>query len=189
MVLDALAQDQGVRFRDHGRWHEARGRIGPEECWLVKPMTFINDSGRPVQEFLSRRGDAAGRFAVVFDDLALPYGRIRIREQGSDGGHQGMASIIAVLGTAEFPRVRIGISEPPPGVDAADYVLNGFTPDERRFLPDVVAAGRDALKLIVEQGIVPAMNRFNSFRIPGLDPEPDADAESVPTPEDAEGEQ
>ena len=188
MVLDALARKCRLRFRNRGSWQEACCRLGGNDCFLVKPMTYMNDSGRPVREFLSRhaggrrkdagktqkrrrkdagddsreRSDSAVPFLVVFDDLALPFGRIRIRPSGSDGGHQGMASIIAELNTTDFPRVRLGIGAPQVGMDAAMYVLSEFQPEEQRYLPDVIAAGRDALRVIAEQSLNAAMNEFNS---------------------------
>jgi PTH1 family peptidyl-tRNA hydrolase len=159
LVLDALARDFGVRFRKHRAWHDARIAVSGTACSLVKPTCFMNLSGEVVKDYLALH---PGEFTVVCDDLALPFGRLRIRTRGTDGGHNGLANIIHHLGSGNFPRLRMGIGAVPEGMDGADYVLSGFIEEERRLLPEVVEAGRDALVMVVEQGITAAMNHFNS---------------------------
>jgi PTH1 family peptidyl-tRNA hydrolase len=159
MVLDALARTFGVRFRKRRAWHEAKVAIGDVTVALVKPARFMNLSGEVVKDYLSLHPD---EFLVVCDDLALPFGRLRIRTRGSDGGHNGLANIIYHLGAAGFPRLRMGISGVPEGMDGADYVLSEFIEEERRHLPEVIEAAKDALVMVVEQGISTAMNHYNS---------------------------
>ena len=167
MVLDELAHGFRARFRNHGNHAEATIQLSGIRHALVKPLTYMNNSGEVVRDFL-RGHDAAScplpandDFLVVCYDLALPFGRIRIRLRGSDGGHQGLASIIAHLQTGNFPRVRIGITPAPAGVDAADYVLSEFNSEERGLLPEIVTAGKDALVMIVKRGLAATMNHFN----------------------------
>jgi PTH1 family peptidyl-tRNA hydrolase len=105
-------------------------------------------------------GLAPAELVVVYDDLDLPFGRLRVRERGSSGGHRGVTSIIDSLGTGDFPRVRIGIGRPP-GDDAASFVLGRFGPGETTVLADMVGRAADAVETIVLEGIAVAMNRYN----------------------------
>ncbi len=159
MVLDALARAFGARFRKRRAWHEAKVSIGGAVCALVKPTRFMNLSGEVVKDYLALHPD---EFLVACDDLALPFGKLRIRTRGSDGGHNGLANIIYHLGQGNFPRLRMGIGAVPEDMDGAAYVLSEFVEEERRALPEVVEAGKDALVMVVEQGITAAMNHFNS---------------------------
>ena len=162
MVLDRLAHDLGARFRMDRDRQLAHVQISGVRCELVKPMGYMNNSGVAARGFLEKHHDD---FLVVFDDIDLPFGRIRIRTRGSDGGHQGMADIIRCLETMNFPRVRMGIGVRTAGLDDAVWVLDRFTEAEESHLPDVVAAGRDAVVTIVENGITPAMNRCNALNL------------------------
>jgi len=166
MVLDALAHSFGARFRKRKAWHEAKVSIGGEVCALVKPTRFMNLSGEVVKEYLALH---PGEFLVACDDLALPFGKLRIRTRGSDGGHNGLANIIYHLGHGNFPRLRMGIGAVPEGMDGADYVLSESIEEERRALPDVIEAGKDALVMVVEQGITAAMNHFNGRELVSAD--------------------
>ncbi|MEO0107938.1 MAG: aminoacyl-tRNA hydrolase [candidate division WOR-3 bacterium] len=162
MVLDRLARDFGVRFRNQGEWSSAHVVLGGIASELVKPMRYMNLSGQVVKDYLTRH---PSDFLVVCDDLDLRLGRIRIRTRGSDGGHKGLADIILQLGTMNFPRVRIGIGPKPPGIEAADFVLQRFEPSELETLPRVIEAGRDAVVMAIEEGITQAMNRFNALNL------------------------
>jgi PTH1 family peptidyl-tRNA hydrolase len=130
-----------------------------QEVALVKPTTFMNSSGVAAKEALTRFGAAPEDLLVVVDDTQLPLGRIRIRRQGSDGGHNGLLSIIEVLGTSAFPRLRLGIGAPPEGL--IDFVLGGFEPHEREAVAEMVGRARDALSVILREGLEKAMNDFN----------------------------
>jgi peptidyl-tRNA hydrolase, PTH1 family len=165
MVLDALAHEFDARFRTRFGYSEAVIALGGVRYPLVKPLRFMNCSGEVVKEYLAQFRDPEPDFLVVCDDLALPFGRIRIRTRGSDGGHNGLSDIIAHMGTGGFPRVRLGIGAVPAGMDGADYVLSEFTSDEREHLPDVVNAGKNASIMIIKRGLTAAMNYYNGRQL------------------------
>lgn len=135
--------------------------IAGKRVLLAKPQTYMNLSGRSVAPLLRYFGLAPAGLLVVYDDMDLPLGRIRVREQGSAGGHNGMKSIIAALGTQDFARVRIGIG-PSGAQDAADYVLGRFTPDEAPLVVGALERAADAVEVVVAEGVATAMNRFNA---------------------------
>lgn len=139
-----------------------RGRIGKRDVFLVRPQSYMNRSGIPVQK-ISRFFDIEiSDIVVVYDDIDLPFGRIRIREQGGHGGHNGIRSLIEQLGTRDFPRVRIGIGRPEGEKDVADYVLSGFTAAEKEIWLRVVEKARDAVSCMAEEGITAAMQRYHT---------------------------
>jgi len=158
MVLDELARRLRIRFRHLAGEYVARKEHAGEPLVLVKPLLYMNESGVVVRQHLSRQPD---RFLVICDDLALPFGRLRLRPKGSDGGHKGLASIIYHLETADFPRLRIGIGEPGSDEDGVDYVLAPFPKDESVQLPGVLGRAADCCLTLVSQGLAKAMNRFN----------------------------
>jgi len=160
MVVDRLAKDLGLRFSHHEAYHVAHSIT--KNMILVKPMLYMNNSGIAVSEFLNKTA-LTEKFTVVFDDMALPLGKIRIREKGSDGGHQGMASIIYHLQTINFPRLRIGIGKPEPNISATDYVLEKFTHSEKSILDSTINDACSALMMIEAQGIKTAMSYYNSI--------------------------
>lgn len=159
MVVDELARRLDAKFRPlPGRLVAATTYAG-SPFYLVKPTLYMNESGVAVREQLSANPD---EFIVVIDDIALPFGRLRLRPAGSDGGHRGLASVIYHLGRNDFARLRIGIGSPPPDKDSTDYVLERFTASELTSLPGVIARAADACLLVVTEGLTVAMNRFNS---------------------------
>lgn len=121
----------------------------------------MNRSGEPIKELLARFRARAEDLVVVYDDLDLPFGRIRIRAQGSAGGHRGMLSVMEALGGAAFCRVRVGIGRPPKGADPVDYVLEPFNAQETSVLADVIARAGDAVMSLLRDGSQRAMERFN----------------------------
>jgi PTH1 family peptidyl-tRNA hydrolase len=165
MVIDALAARARAEGRVAGDAWVAPARLGGGEVLLVKPLSFMNASGAPVARVLAERSGSAADLAVVVDDVALELGRIRVRERGSHGGHNGLRSIAEVLGTDEFVRVRIGVqgAEPPPS-DLAEYVLSDFRPDEVLVVQEAVGLAADAVTCLLEDGAAAAMNRFNPRR-------------------------
>jgi PTH1 family peptidyl-tRNA hydrolase len=165
MVADVLARRLNARFRHLPGRHVAKGQYRDRRLLVVKPLLYMNDSGVAVREQLAERPDD---FLVVLDDLALPWGRLRLRPGGSDGGHKGLGSVIYQLGRADFPRVRVGVGPPPPDVDATDYVLERFLPAEAEALPDLLERAADACLDVAADGIEVAMNRFNA---PTAEPE------------------
>ena len=137
------------------------GHAGAVSVALVKPRTYVNESGKAVTAVLARLRAKPGELIVVYDDLDLPAGRIRLRAGGGSGGHNGMKSIIADIGTQDFVRLRIGIGRPAADSDEIDHVLGRPSDAERRTMEEAVDRAAEAVAAIVEDGIVAAMNRFN----------------------------
>jgi PTH1 family peptidyl-tRNA hydrolase len=162
-VVDLLADRAGVRLRrGRVRARLATARLDAETVLLVEPDTYVNVSGEVVPTLLREQGAAPADLLVVCDDLNLAPGTIRVRAQGSAGGHHGLESIIAALGGAEaFPRVRIGIGSPAFG-DAADYVLAPFPKAERAVMEEAFARAADAATCWASKGIAACMNAFNA---------------------------
>ncbi len=135
------------------------GTIGAHEIILAKPLTYVNASGQAVTELVAQFDISLPQLCVVYDDINLDLGVLRIRRAGSDGGHKGMKSIIYKLNGQEFPRLRVGIGKP----DSApiDYVLGKFAADEREIVEDAIKRAADALQLMVLEGIEVAMNNYN----------------------------
>ena len=139
----------------------AEGHLETEKLILATPRTFMNSSGVAVAELVSKYDIPPEDVYVVYDDLNLELGILRIRRRGSAGGHKGVNSIINSLKTESFPRLRIGIGQPPQKVEAIDYVLSRFSAQEREQIEQVEQMAVDALKVIVRDGIDSAMNKFN----------------------------
>ena len=165
MVVDALAARLGFRFRVFSDREVARRRFAGDELLLVKPLSYMNESGRVVGKQLARRPDST---LVVCDDMALPFGRLRLRPAGSDGGHKGLGSIIAHLGRSDFPRLRIGIDAPAKSSDGIDYVLEPFPKEQEALLPEVLERAADACIAVITQGLERAMSRFNPMPAVGV---------------------
>lgn len=164
MVLDRLAQRGGSEGRARARDGAAsvRARIGDAELLLVKPTTFMNLSGTAVRAVLARQRAPMRDVLVVVDDFALPLGRLRIRERGSDGGHNGLRSIIGEMGTQSFARLRVGIGQPSRG--AVDHVLSGFDADEQAQLELVLDAAADCVLDWARMGPGRAADRWNGWK-------------------------
>ena len=135
---------------------------GSEKLLLIKPMTYMNLSGRSVQAAMSFYQLTPADVMVALDDIALPCGKIRIRAGGSSGGHNGLKDIERVLGTSQYPRLRIGIDAPPPRVPQKDYVLGKFTPDQRTLVDPALGRAAGAVLTWIDKGIEPAMSQFNA---------------------------
>ena len=173
MVLDRLADRAGWgggRERDAARvvW----GRFQGLDLELVKPQTFMNESGLAVRKVLAREHAPLEDLLVVADDFALPFGRLRLRQAGSAGGHNGLRSIIGELDSQKFARLRVGIGEPSRA--AVDHVLSTFSPDERSDLDPVIDAAADAVIDWARDGASGAANRWNAWQLhppePALEP-------------------
>jgi PTH1 family peptidyl-tRNA hydrolase len=161
MVLDTLAARLRCRFRMFPDREVARRQFAGDDLVLVKPLLYMNESGVVVRKQLERKPD---RLLVVCDDMALPFGRLRLRPQGSDGGHNGLGSIISHLGRSDFPRLRVGIDAPVRSSDGVDYVLEPFPEEQAAMLPEVLARAADACLTVVTGGLELAMSRFNPPR-------------------------
>ncbi len=160
LCLDALAQRYSEQIRHRAaRALVGRVRIGDREIILAKPQTMMNLSGAAVRALRDKYGAALERLAVVHDDLDLPFGRLRVRRDGSAAGHHGVESIIGALASRDFVRFRVGIDRPVG--EGTDYVLGVFTEAEREQLPEVVHRVGDAVVFALEHGIERAMTEFN----------------------------
>ena len=164
MALDQLAKSNSIdvktmRFKsDCGD-----GNVGGERWLLMKPATFMNLSGEAISQAAAFYKIPPERIVIMYDDISLPPGKLRIRRKGSAGGHNGMKSIIALLGTDEFPRVRIGVgAKPNPDYDLADWVLSKFTEDDMKNLTPALENAAKAAELIVQGKIDEAMNKFST---------------------------
>ncbi len=135
---------------------------GSEKVLLLKPTTFMNDSGRSVQAAMAFYQVSPAEMIVVLDDLALPSGKIRIRSAGSPGGHNGLKDIERAIGTDQYPRLRIGIDPAPPRVPGRDYVLGRFSEEQRRAIGPALERSAAAILTWIEKGIETAMNVFNA---------------------------
>lgn len=140
---------------------------------LARPNLFMNRSGPAVRALLDREGTRPEEALVICDDLSVNFGALRLRRQGSHGGHNGLRSIIEALGTMEFPRLRVGIGPAASAAEHVDFVLGRFPPEERDALPGVIGTAADCAETAVREGLEQAMNRFN--RRPG-GPPPGADS-------------
>ena len=136
--------------------------LGAERVILCKPMEFMNVSGQAVRQVAGFHKIPAARTIVVHDELDVPFGRLKLGAGGGAGGHNGVRSIIADLGTPEFARVRFGVDRPPPNWQGADYVLANFTGAEQNELPALIDLAADAVEDIVARGLSAAMNKFNT---------------------------
>ena len=166
LVVDMLAEQAGIRVtRPESKSYVGLGNIAGHEVMLAKPQTMMNLSGLAVRELLGRAGCEPSDIIVVCDDIALPWGMLRVRERGSAGGHNGLKSVIGALGTMEFPRVRLGVQPEEFRGDVKEYVLRQIRRDEEDLAAEEIEQGAEALKVILAEGIQSAMNRFNR-RVP-----------------------
>lgn len=164
-VLDLVAQRHRVAIDTDDGWAEiGSGTIGGQRVILARPGTYVNVSGEAVVDLRRRHRVALEHLLVVFDDLDLPLGAVRLRPMGSHGGHNGLRSIIEALGTTGFPRMRVGIGRPPVGVDPADFVLERPTRAERAQLDAAIERAAEGVTLWITDGIEAAMRYCNPRR-------------------------
>jgi PTH1 family peptidyl-tRNA hydrolase len=138
------------------------GNANGEKVLLLKPMTFMNLSGRSVQSAMAFYQLSPADILVVLDDVALPCGKIRIRAGGSSGGHNGLKDIERALATSQYPRLRIGVDAPPPRVPQRDYVLGKFTAEQRKVIDEALGRAAGAVATWIDKGVTAAMNQFNA---------------------------
>jgi PTH1 family peptidyl-tRNA hydrolase len=158
MVLDRLAAGAGASFRLEKKWQAEVAALG--DVWLCKPQTYMNLSGASAGALGHFYKIEPARVLVVLDDMALPLGRLRLRESGSAGGHNGLTSIIEHFGTNAIPRLRVGIGAAEPGA-ATGHVLGRFAPAERPAVHDALSRAVEAIEFAQTQGLAAAMNRYN----------------------------
>ena len=165
-ALDILADKLGCKV-DKGKFQGLYGQCNyrGKKLLLLKPQTYMNLSGRSVLQLSAYFNVPPQRIIVMFDDISLEPGRLRIRNDGSAGGHNGIKSIISELGSQDFPRVKIGVgSKPTPEYDLADWVLSSFSALEEKALGPALERAADAALCIMEQGVPEAANRFNGSK-------------------------
>ena len=160
-VVDQLAKTYHIlistkRFKSF----YGTGQIDSQEIALVKPMTFMNLSGEAVKKLVNFFQVRLGDLIVVHDDMDLSFGRIRFKRRGGDGGHQGVRSIIELMGGNNFLRLKVGIGRPPQGMDPAEYVLNDFNQSEQSRVDELLNRAAEALKVMLLEGLQRAMNRY-----------------------------
>ena len=168
-VINRLGRELGIDVSKHTRVASTgEGQFEGRRLVLAKPRTFMNESGKAVNELLRRYKLAPQQMVLIFDDLDLPVGRVRVRESGGTGGNKGMRSIVGAAGTQEFPRIRIGIGRPLVGDNPtwepeaiAAWVLSDPSPDQRRLLDEAVTVAAEAAVGCLRDGVEAAMNRFN----------------------------
>lgn len=161
-VIDILADEYGISVTKMK--HKAligEGRVGTEKVVLVKPVTYMNLSGESLAEIYNFYKVETNNIVVIYDDIDLDVGKIRIRKKGSGGTHNGMRSIVKCLGTTDFPRVRVGVSKPEPGRDLASFVLSRFSKEEEGDLKDGLEKAIKAIDCIIKEDIDLSMNKFN----------------------------
>jgi PTH1 family peptidyl-tRNA hydrolase len=160
-IVDRLAEQA-----EKGSWnkeHQAETRriqLEGQTVLLAKPQTFMNESGRAVQALLAKHKIGQKSLLIVSDDLDLPFGRLRLRARGSAGGHNGLRSVTALLGTQDYARLRAGIGRPDSG-EVLDWVLSPFTPIEESAVPHLCDTGSEIIRTILRDGLLAAMNRYN----------------------------
>ena len=163
-VVDALAAAEGLAWKHEGRFEAevARWNVRPGVTrWLVKPQTFMNDSGRALRRLLDFHKLPVDALVVAYDDLTIEVGRVKITVRGSAGGHQGVASLLEQIGSG-FTRYRLGIGAPrPPEMDLKDFVLGIFSPSEKNLIDQNLKSFVDGLKLLLASGPAHAMNTLN----------------------------
>jgi len=162
-ILKALGSKYGITFKPslvRAKGSMGEGIIGEKKARLLTPLTYMNESGSSVKRCSRFYKIPTDHLIVVTDDVALPLGQIRIRAKGSPGGHNGLKSVQAYLGTEEYPRLRVGVGDPKKG-ELSDYVLGRFTQEEQRILPDIVDRSIEAIELWMSSGMEAAMQEAN----------------------------
>ncbi len=166
LAVDRLADKAGIRIeRPEAKSFIGRGKLAGQEIVLAKPQTMMNLSGMAVRELLERLEIGPGELIVVYDDVALPWGMIRVRERGTAGTHNGMKSVIGSIGAVDFCRVRIGVQPDHAIGDLSAYVLHPMKRSELEQAAEMVDQAAEAVELVLAEGVNRAMNRFNK-RVP-----------------------
>lgn len=167
LVVDELAERRGERFKAHkanARVAETWVRPGGDKIVLAKLNSFMNVSGGPTANLARFYGVDAAHVVIVHDELDIPFDSIKLKIGGGHGGHNGVRDVAKALGTAEFPRVRVGVGRPPGRQDAADWVLTPFGAADRTVLPMVLSDAADAVEQLIEEGLLPAQQKHHAPR-------------------------
>ena len=162
MMVDAFAESKGATWEDKRYGYVARCRVKSAEIILLKPSTYMNLSGEAVRYWMNKENIPLENVLIIVDDIALPFGAIRIKGKGSDGGHNGLKNIAALLGTQNYARIRFGVGNEFVRGAQIDYVLGNFTEEQSRELPDRMKVACDAIKAFCLSGLTFAMNNFSN---------------------------
>lgn len=164
-AIDVLAGEIGAAITESKfKGLYGRGMLGGEKVILLKPQTFMNLSGESVRAAADYYKIEPDHIIILYDDISLDVGQLRIRTKGSAGGHNGIKNIIAQLGTQEFPRIKIGVGNKPPRIDLVDYVLGRFSKEERAVMEEAFKEAAKAAQVMISEGAEAAMNRFNAHK-------------------------
>jgi len=163
LVLAGLAQEHGLKYKKSAVTQAVETKLVLEgvDCSLMMPLTYMNNSGIAVKQWVEKKGITPSDVLIVCDDFALNFAQMRLRPAGTAGGHNGIKSVIEHLGTNEFARLRLGIGQVPASQDVADYVLSNFTSAERKLLPDFINEAAACVTSWVTKGTEVTMNQFN----------------------------
>lgn len=161
MVAEALAHRHGLEFNSRNRlYHSATGQIADSDVLIIKPQTFMNNSGQAVQSVLTKYGFEKTRILVLVDDCRIELGQVRLRANGGSGGHNGLSSIIECLGYKDFARLRLGLGAPPAN-DHIDFVLGKFPTTQMELVREMVETAADCCEDFINEGVERAMSNFN----------------------------
>ena len=164
-VIDVLADMLGTTVEEKKfKGCYGRGIIGGEKVLLLKPQTFMNLSGESIRAASDFYKVDPEHIIIIYDDISLDVGQLRIRKKGSAGGHNGIKNIIALLGTQEFPRIKVGVGDKPKKMDLADYVLSRFSKEDRAAMEDAFKEAAKAVEVMITEGMDTAMNQFNGHK-------------------------
>ncbi|MCL1863081.1 MAG: aminoacyl-tRNA hydrolase [Defluviitaleaceae bacterium] len=171
-MVDKLCFDYNVRMKKDNAFRAeiGEGRIGGKKTMLVKPMTYMNLSGEAIRAIANYYKLPPSDIIVVYDDVSLPVGAVRVRERGGANGQKGMLNTISQLGTEEITRVRIGVGEKPPSWKLSDYVLSRFLKEEFEDMVKGITQAGDAVEMVLKEGVQSAMNMYNK-KVPKEKPE------------------
>ena len=162
MVADEIADRIGGKFRPaRYRAVAVDGRLAGLPVTVIKPLTYMNESGGPVAGLRGYYHLDPGQIVVIHDELDLPFGTVRLKLGGGDNGHNGLRSITSALGSRDYYRVRVGIGRPPGRMDPAAFVLRDFRPEERKELPFLITRAADAVEALLAKGLAAAQNEFH----------------------------
>ena len=162
MAIHTLAKDLNINSTTNKfKAILGQSRIGKEKVLLLQPLTYMNNSGESVRLIVDYYKIPVEKVVIIYDDLDLPTGKVRIKKKGSAGGHNGLRSVIKMLGTKEIPRIRIGIDSPQEKISVIDYVLGSFSEEEGNIIRKSLDNVFDIIKEIIDNGYQSAMNRFN----------------------------
>jgi PTH1 family peptidyl-tRNA hydrolase len=162
MAIDRFAEKHGIKVtQSKCKALMGEGMVQGTKVYLLKPMTYMNLSGESIRAFMDFYKTSIDDFIVLYDDLDTPYGQIRLRYQGSAGGHNGIKSTIQHLGTQTFNRIRMGINRPAPGYNIADYVLSSFSKEEFKAMPQILDTTCEAMEFAIQQPFEKTMAKFN----------------------------